>query len=172
MGDKVLIGKGVAAGVVTAMGWFDTSVRGADETTAIVPNSKIAGEIIVNLSRANLSQYKTDLRVPYEDLDKVEGVVKAIRAALIELAPAIVLPPLRDLEVDFTGFDKDAVLISINAKVRAPEGSLKYLKVRQEANVAIARAVALCGSSFALPSARKVSGLTKLTGLLPKEAPS
>ena len=152
------------------MGWFDTAVRGADETTAIVPNSKIAGEIIVNLSRANLSQYDTKVRLPFEDLHLIEKVVNAIRAALIELAPAIVLPPLRDLEVSFAGFDKDAALVCIDMIVRAPEGSVKYLKVRQEANLAIARAVASCGSSFALPSARKVSAPTKLTSLLTPEA--
>lgn len=164
-----MIGNGVAAGVVTAMGWFDTSIRGSDETTAVVPNSKIAGEIIVNLSRATMSQYKTDLRLPYEDLDKVEHVVESIQAALKKMAPTVVLPPVRNLEVVFAGFDKDAALISVNMKVRAPEGSPMYLKVRQEANVAIAQAVAKCGSSFALPSSRKVSGLTKLSGLLPEE---
>jgi len=95
--------------------------------------------------------------------------VESIQAALKKMAPTVVLPPVRNLEVVFAGFDKDAALISVNLKVRAPEGSPMYLKVRQEANVAIAQAVAKCGSSFALPSSRKVSGLTKLSGLLPEE---
>ena len=42
-GDKVSVG-GIK-GVVTSMGWFDTSVRKSDEATVIIPNGKILNEV-------------------------------------------------------------------------------------------------------------------------------
>jgi small-conductance mechanosensitive channel len=39
-------------GVVTNMGWFDTSVRKSDEATVIIPNGKILNEVTINRSKA------------------------------------------------------------------------------------------------------------------------
>ncbi|KAH8072540.1 mechanosensitive ion channel [Aureococcus anophagefferens] len=85
-GEEVKFGD--VAGFVTSMGWFDTHVRRYDESTASeirvvqIPNGKIMGQELTNLSRQTWGQYKTELRIRLEDMPRMEAVVAAIRADL------------------------------------------------------------------------------------------
>jgi MscS family membrane protein len=147
---------GDTAGIVTRMGWFDTSVRKYDESTVIIPNGKIMGVPIVNLSRMTWGQYKTEIRLRYEDMDKVEKVVETMKNELAELSPGIIRQPTRNLWVHWRDFEKDAIVLVVDVKLRCQGGSTAYYNLREKANLAIARAVKSCGAEFALPTSRKV----------------
>lgn len=163
-GDEIQVGD--LSGFVTKMGWFDTQIRKYDESTVIIPNGKIMGVPITNGSRITWGQYKTDLRLRYEDLDKVEAVVDAIKKALAALAPQIVLPPVRNIWVHFRSFEKDHISLTVDCKTRAPGGSTKYYEIRERANLAIAKAVRENGAEFAIPVARKIDDKGKKTEIV------
>lgn len=153
-GEEVKFGD--ISGFISSMGWFDTSVRRYDESTVIIPNGKIMGVPITNLSRQRWGQYKADLRIRYDDLDKVELVVENVKKGLSSLAPGVILPPTRALWVHFRTFEKDCVVISIDIKLRAPGGSEPYYVIREKCNLKISEAIRSAGSEFAYPTSRRV----------------
>lgn len=85
IGDLVLLPDG-REGFVEQIGWRTTTVRLHNNTLLVVPNSKIAGDIVVNLSRPEpLVTVNVDCSVSYSaDLDEVEAIIIDITKAVQE----------------------------------------------------------------------------------------
>lgn len=171
-GEEVKFGD--VAGFVTSMGWFDTHVRRYDESTASeirvvsrrtrrnprssqvqIPNGKIMGQELTNLSRQTWGQYKTELRIRLEDMPRMEAVVAAIRADLAAM-PEVIQRPQRNLWVHWRGIDRDACRVVVDLKLGVPGGGTLFYDLQEQCNVRIARAVAAAGADFALPTSRRV----------------
>lgn len=152
-GEEVKFGD--VAGFVTSMGWFDTHVRRYDESTVQIPNGKIMGQELTNLSRQTWGQYKTELRIRLEDMPRMEAVVAAIRADLAAM-PEVIQRPQRNLWVHWRGIDRDACRVVVDLKLGVPGGGTLFYDLQEQCNVRIARAVAAAGADFALPTSRRV----------------
>lgn len=66
-----------------------TQVRRYDESTVVVPNGVIVATPVTNLSRMAWGQYKTDIRLRYEDLPLAERVVADVKAELAAMPDVI-----------------------------------------------------------------------------------
>lgn len=149
-GEEIMFGD--VAGVVTQMGWFDTKIRLYSERTVVVPNGQIMGAPVVNFSRMRLGQYKTELRLRFEDVPRVEAAIAKLKAAL---EPHVITDG-RNLWVHWTRIDKDALIVRVDVKLPFPGGSTDYYNQVGKLNVLIAQAVADAGAELCLPSSRRV----------------
>lgn len=89
VGDYVTFGDNVA-GTVTKLGWFDTTLRGADNTVTRIPNAGLASQNISNLSRVRQCQVAQTLRFHYEDVDVLPAVLDSIKEEIKRSCPRLI----------------------------------------------------------------------------------
>mmetsp|Transcript_29161 Transcript_29161/g.90200 ORF Transcript_29161/g.90200 Transcript_29161/m.90200 type:complete len:426 (-) Transcript_29161:149-1426(-) len=151
-GDEIKFGD--VAGVVTAMGWFDTKIRLYSERTVVVPNSKIMAEPLVNLSRQRWGQYRTELRLRLEDADRVEATIDEIKRGLAGV-PCVITRG-RNLWVHWREIAKDALVLVVDVKIAYPGGSTPFYDAVQVCNGKIRDAVRGAGADFCIPTSRRI----------------
>jgi len=151
-GDEVAFGD--VAGFVTAMGWFDTSVRRYDERTVVVPNGKIMGVPLTNLSRVKWGQYKTEIRLRLEDMPRADAVTAALQSEL-RCMPDVITRG-RNVWTHWRTIEKDCIILVVDIKLAHPFRGTAYYDATQQVNARIARAVASAGAEFAYPTSRRV----------------
>jgi len=94
------------AGVVDAIGIFNTTLKTGDNRIIIIPNSNIIGNNIVNYSREAIRRIDLVIGVGYEDDLKLvkqtlQEIVNSNEKILKDPAPAIALAELADSSVNF-----------------------------------------------------------------------
>jgi small-conductance mechanosensitive channel len=108
VGDFVKFGQDGNAfmGTVISLGWLETQVRGADELVHTIPNAKLEGIAVSNLSRNDRCQVKQTLRFHYEDIHKLPALLETMKKNIIEATtPHIVTDdsrPCRAVWSDYT----------------------------------------------------------------------
>jgi small-conductance mechanosensitive channel len=118
-----------------------------------IPNSQVVGQRIQNLSRAETCQVKQTLWFKYDDIDKMEAIVKAIKDEIQTSCPKLITDGSRPFRVHFSDFKDDhfEVAVDVNFNFSPAKGD-EYLDNRQVVLQAIARAVEKNGVEFALPN--------------------
>ncbi len=137
-----------AEGTVEAVGFRSTKIRSFAKTLITVPNSVLANSAINNFSAMPKRRIKMTVGVTYETTaDQIEQALEAVKKILREHEGV-------DQEfflVYFTDFGPSSldILVYFFTKTTVWED---YLKVRQEVNLAIMRALEALGLSIAFPS--------------------
>lgn len=118
-----------------------------------IPNSQVVGQRIQNLSRADNCQVQLTLWFSYDDIDKMEAIVKAIKDEIRASCPKLITDGSRPFRVHFSDFKDDHLEVEVNVNFNfSPSNGDEYLDNRQVVLQAIARAVKKNGVEFALPN--------------------
>lgn len=118
-----------------------------------IPNSQVVGQRVQNLSRADICQVEQTLWFTYEDIGKMEDIVKAIKDEIRASCPKLITDGSRPLRVHFSDFKDDHLEVAVNVNFKfSPSNGDEYLDNRQVVLQAIARAVKKNGVEFALPN--------------------
>lgn len=105
IGDLVDIAGG-SVGVVEAIEIFNTTIISPDNKTLIIPNGKVTGEVITNISGKGQIRVDIEVGVGYgDDLNKAKtvmmDVLKADSRVLSDPAPSVAVSNLGGSSVDF-----------------------------------------------------------------------
>jgi MscS family membrane protein len=156
VGEVVRIGANV--GAVEDIGLRSTRIRLVDKSLMIIPNKTVAAETITNLSRFTRRRFEQVLGLTYDtppaDLEAILGEIRRIVTAQPEVEAKGVLLFFRD----FGASSLDLWLVYEVLDTDMP----RALAVKERINLAIMRAVAARGLSFAFP--------TQTVHLAPKQA--
>ena len=146
IGEFVRIGGN--SGVVEDIGLRSTKLRGADKSLTIVPNKTVASEPVVNLSRFTQRRVEQVIGLTYSSsADAMQAIMdefKAIILAREEVDPTSVMVYFRDFAA--SSLDIWIVYLTKDADFQ------RHMRVRQDINLALMRAVEAKGLSFAFPS--------------------
>jgi small-conductance mechanosensitive channel len=146
-GDHIKTGNGLS-GRVQKIGWFQTVIRHYDEVEEIIPNSELGMQRVSNLSRMKKCQVKQNLRVKYEDIDKLEGLLAAILEEIKAACPQCITDGSRPLRAYFTDFKEDHLRIMVDSHFNLPPMGEVYHKNRHNCMLAIHRAAKKSGVEF------------------------
>jgi small-conductance mechanosensitive channel len=155
VGDFVKFGHGSGntfTGTVLSLGWLETTIRGADELIHTVPNAKLEGIAISNLSRNERCQVKQTLRFHYQDVHKLPALLETMRENIITATtPAIVTDGSRPCRVVWTDYQERylEVLVDVHFEGIKPIGT-KYWNNRQKVLMAIQKSVDQHDMKFAV----------------------
>ncbi len=146
VGETVKIGTN--QGVVEDIGLRSTKIRLVDKSLVAIPNKAVASEAIVNLSRFIGRRTEQVFCLTYGTTPaQMETMVAGIRQIITaepEVDPASVNVFFRDLSS--SSLDIWSVYVT-----KSPDNQ-QHLAVRQRINLAVMRAVAARGLSFAFPT--------------------
>jgi MscS family membrane protein len=146
IGDVVRIGANV--GTIEDIGLRSTRIRLLDKSLMVIPNKTVASDTITNLSRFTRRRFEQVLGLTYasrpEQLEEMVATIRGIVQARPEVDRDGVLVYFRD----FSASSLDLWLVY---EVTDPDFK-KAMQVKQEINVAIMKAVAARGLSFAYPT--------------------
>lgn len=146
-GDHIKTGNGLT-GRVQKIGWFQTTIRHYNEVEEIIPNSELGMQRVSNLSRMKKCQVKQELRVKYEDIDKLETFLPSILEEVKAACPKVITNGSRPLRAYLTDFKEDHVRIMVDTHHDVPPMGEVYHKNRHECLLAIHRAAKKNGVEF------------------------
>jgi MscS family membrane protein len=146
IGDVVKIG--AYTGTVEDIGLRSTKIRLIDKSLLVMPNKMVSSEAVVNLSRFSQRRVEQVLGLTYDTTpDQMAQVIDDIRGLLTtdaEIDSTSVMVFFRDLGA--SSLDIWVVYASLDADFK------KGAALKQRINLAIMRAVAARGLSFAFPT--------------------
>jgi small-conductance mechanosensitive channel len=146
-GDHIKTGSGLT-GRVQKIGWFQTTIRHYDELEEIIPNSELGMQRVSNLSRMKKCQVKQQLRVKYEDIDKLEGFLASILEEIKAACPKAITDGQRPFRAFFTDFKEDHLRVMVDTHYNLPPMGEVYWKNRHNCMLAIHRAAKKNGVEF------------------------
>lgn len=146
VGDAVKIGSNT--GTVEDIGLRSTKIRLLDRSLVVIPNKAVAAEAIVNLSRFTGRRVEQTIGLTYDTRpEQMEGLLTDLRQLIgrdPEVDPASVV-------VFFANFSASSLDIQVVYTTVGPD-ALASLRLKERLNLAIMRAVAARGLSFAFPT--------------------
>jgi len=146
IGETVKIGS--YTGTVEDIGLRSTKIRLVDKSLVVMPNKMVSSEAVVNLSRFTQRRVEQVLGLTYDTTpEQLDAIVEEIRKMILaeaEVDPASVLVYFRDLAA--SSLDIWVVYATKDSDAK------KSFALKQRLNLAIMRAVAARGLSFAFPT--------------------
>jgi small-conductance mechanosensitive channel len=139
-GDRVKFGDGTT-GKIRSIGWLETVLEASDNTLTSIPNSKLSGQKVSNLSHVPISQVKQTLRFHYGDADVLPTVMNSIKEEIQASCPELITDGTRPFNVYWTDYNEDHLSVMVLTHHRVPLSSSAYWDVRQDVLLAINRAV-------------------------------
>ena len=140
-GEVIQLGDGTT-GRVQGVQWTDISVRGNDDSSVRIPHSQLAKQRIINLSRTPNSVVNQQVRLPYKGTAPIKALVENIKREIIATCPKLLADDgYRNLLVHWTDFERDSIVISIEAHFAIARLSPEYWDNRQDLLFSISRAV-------------------------------
>jgi MscS family membrane protein len=146
VGETVRIGANT--GLVEDIGLRSTKIRLIDKSLVILPNKLVSSEAIVNLSRFTQRRVEQVIGLTYETRpDQMEAIVEEVRQIILA-EPTVDVTSVMVFFRDFSASSLDLWIVYLTTGDDFQEG----LALRQRVNLAIMRAVAARGLSFAFPT--------------------
>ena len=146
VGETVRIGANT--GLVEDIGLRSTKIRLIDKSLVILPNKLVSSEAIVNLSRFTQRRVEQVIGLTYDTRpDQMEAIVEEVRQIILA-EPAVDVTSVMVFFRDFSASSLDLWIVYLTTGDDFQEG----LALRQRVNLAIMRAVAARGLSFAFPT--------------------
>ncbi len=146
LGEMVKIG--VHQGTVEDIGLRSTKIRLLDRSLVIVPNKTVAAEAVTNLSRFSQRRVEQVVGLTYDTTpEQMEKIVEDFHALILlenEVEPSSVMVYFRD-------YAASSLDIWLTYVTRNPDINV-HLAAKQRINLALMRAVAARGLSFAFPT--------------------
>jgi len=139
---------GTEFGTIEEIGLRTSRLRTLNDTVIAVPNAKLAGEPIDNISARKMIRYRQNLRLRYDTTpEQLQNILTGIRELL--KSHQRVLPERR--RVIFKKFGDDALKVEVNAYLSTTEWG-EYLELAEGLNIGILEIVVAAGTSMALPA--------------------
>jgi MscS family membrane protein len=146
LGETVRIGGNT--GTVEDIGLRSTKIRLPDRSLVIIPNRTVANEAITNLSRFTGRRVEQVLGLTYDTTpEQMEAIVAEIR----RIITAETEVDAASVHVYFRDYSASSLDIWVAYNAKDPDFA-KHLARRQRINLAVMRAVAARGLSFAFPT--------------------
>lgn len=146
VGETVRIGANT--GLVEDIGLRSTKIRLIDKSLVILPNKLVSSEAIVNLSRFTQRRVEQVIGLTYDTRpDQMEAIVEEVRQIILA-EPTVDVTSVMVFFRDFSASSLDLWIVYLTTGDDFQEG----LALRQRVNLAIMRAVAARGLSFAFPT--------------------
>lgn len=139
-GEEVQFGNGIK-GTVLKVGVLETLVKHSGELITAVPNKEFSNQRLTNLSRLKFSQFTQTLRFDYDDADKINDIIDAIRKEIRETCPVVVTDGSRPFRVFWSSYGESALEVLIDVRMAVPPLGDKHLEARQSVLLAIQRAL-------------------------------
>ncbi len=135
-------------GTVEEIGLRSTRLRTGQRTQIVIPNKTVASEVITNLTRMPQRRVDVAFGVTYDTpIDKLQAVLDDVRA-LLRSDPGV----HQDLVVvSFSDFADSSLRVQVLYFTSDPDWQA-HMAVRERVNIAILRAFAARGVSFAYPT--------------------
>ncbi len=147
IGDRIQV-SGKLDGTVESIGIRSTRIRNLDQTVSILPNSYLANEYIVNVTRWKKRKVAMKIGLVYSTTaDQMRSVVGGI-AQMLKSDPDV---NGETILVNFSEFAESSLNISITYFTNSVE-TAKYLEVSERVNFAIMEIVAKNGTQMAFPT--------------------
>ena len=148
VGDLVQFGSDIGKsnkfmGTIVSLGWLETTIRGADELIHTVPNAKLEGIAVSNLSRHERCQVKQTLHFHFEDVHKLPALMKTIRQEIIDATSEhIITDGSRPCRVCWSGYGDRHLEVTVDVHFDGikPVGDV-YCANREKVLMAIQTAV-------------------------------
>lgn len=148
IGDRILV-QGKLDGYVENIGLRSTRIRNLDRTLSILPNSYLANEYIVNISKWNTRKYAVDLGLTYSTTpEQLKNIVEEIEDMLRKDSS---VSSASTIDASFAAFDDSSLRISVLCYINDVD-YVPYMKAVQKINLKFMEIVERNGSSFAFPS--------------------
>jgi len=146
VGETVRIGANT--GLVEDIGLRSTKIRLIDKSLVILPNKLVSSEAIVNLSRFTQRRVEQVIGLTYDTTpDQMTAIVEDVKGII--LAETVV--DAESVMVFFRDFSASSLDLWIVYATKGPDFQ-EGLGLKQRVNLAIMRAVAARGLSFAFPT--------------------
>ncbi len=146
LGETVKIGS--HTGMVEDIGLRSTKIRLTDKSLVIIPNRSVANEAVTNLSRFTGRRVEQVIGLTYDAKpEQLEGIVADIRALINAEAEV----NAADTHVYFRDYNASSLDLWLVYVAKSPDFAA-HMALRQRINLAIMRAVAAKGLSFAYPT--------------------
>jgi len=98
VGELVKFGDGTS-GTVVKLGWMETVLRSSDNLVVAVPNTQLAGQRVMNLSRNKMCQIKLMLKFHYKDMKLLPPFTLALKETLKRTCPELISDGARPFRV-------------------------------------------------------------------------
>lgn len=146
VGETVRIGENT--GAVEDIGLRSTKIRLIDRSLVIIPNKLVSSEAIINLSRFTQRRVEQVIGLTYDTTpDQMTAIVEDVKGII--LAETVV--DAESVMVFFRDFSASSLDLWIVYATKGPDLQ-EGLGLKQRVNLAIMRAVAARGLSFAFPT--------------------
>ena len=146
VGETVKIGTNT--GTVEDIGLRSTKIRLIDRSLVIIPNKLVSSEAIINLSRFTQRRVEQVIGLTYDTTpDQMTAIVEDVKGLI--LAETVV--DAESVMVFFRDFSASSLDLWIVYATKGPDFQ-EGLGLKQRVNLAIMRAVAARGLSFAFPT--------------------
>lgn len=135
-------------GTVEAIGWRVTRIRTFDKRPLYVPNSLFTQIVVENPSRMSNRRIKETFALRYRDVDRVAGIIKAVRE-MLEQHPDI--DSQQTLIVNFDYFNNSSLDFFIYTFTKTTNWIL-YHEIKQDVLLQVAEIVKQHRAEFAFPT--------------------
>ncbi len=135
-------------GTVEAIGWRVTRIRTFDKRPLYVPNSLFTQIVVENPSRMSNRRIKETFALRYRDIDRVAGIIKAVRQ-MLEQHPDI--DSQQTLIVNFDYFNNSSLDFFIYTFTKTTNWVL-YHEIKQDVLLQVAEIVKQHQAEFAFPT--------------------
>ena len=138
-GEKVRFGDGTM-GKVQKLGWMITELQLPNELIVSIPNSQLAHQKLINISRMYRCHVKETLRFRYEDADRMEELLQDIKSEIRNSCPKLIVDGSRPFRAHWCGFRDDHLEVVVDAHFNVKPTGDVYYNNRQNVLKAIYRA--------------------------------
>lgn len=135
-------------GIVEEVGWYQTRIRTLERRPTFIPNSLLTDAIIENPGRMYNRRIKTKVSLTYEDMDKVESIVKELEKMLKEHTE---IDQKQQLQVSLVDFAPSSIDLEIYCFTKSTTFTGFRLAL-QDVLLKVARIVEKQGAKMAYPT--------------------
>lgn len=154
IGERIRFVDGSVEGEVEAIGWRHTRIRAPDRKPVYVPNSLFTSYAVENFSRMDNRRIKVTVGLRYNDLDKMEGIVREVESYLRHHEG---IDERRILQVVFSEYGESTIELLIDCFTYTI-ALMEYRAVKQQILLEAGRIIQKAGADFAFPT-RTIEGL-------------
>ena len=148
VGDWVLSPDRQIEGVVERIGWRQTTIRKFDRRPLYIPNSTFLSIAVENPSRMTHRRIYETIGIRYEDSDKMEAVVDAVKQ-MLKSHPDI--DTSQTLIVNFNAFSASSLDFFVYCLTRTTDW-IEYHRVKQGVLLEIEKIIRELGAEIAFPT--------------------
>jgi len=148
IGDWIMSPNKNFEGVVEEIGWYMTKIRNFERRPTYIPNALLTDAIVENPSRMYNRRIKERIGLRYDDIRKIDAIVKNIRE-MLSTHPDI--DQRQFLFVHFVSYGSSSLEIEIYCFTKTTVW-IEWLDIQQAVFLKIADIVASHGAEFAFPT--------------------